>query len=60
MTKSKPNPDRRYARRLDSEAAASIRRDHRSGMSMGELSRRHGVARAAIRAIVEWRTHRPL
>lgn len=36
---------------------AMLRRDHRFGISTGELARRHCVARAAIRTIVEWRTH---
>lgn len=58
MTRPKQNPSRRYGRRLSTEQAAAVRRDHVDGVAMGELARRLGVSRSCIRAIVEGRTHR--
>lgn len=58
MTRPKRNPDPRYGRRLSTEQASAVRRDHRDGVAMGELARRLGVSRSSIRAIVDGRTYR--
>lgn len=58
MTRPKLNPSTRYAAKLGDEQAAAARRDHRDGVSMGEIARRLGVSRSSIRAVVEGRTYR--
>lgn len=57
MTKPKRNPSKRYAAKLTGRAA-EVRALHGDGVAMGEIARRLGVSRSAIRAVVEGRTHR--
>jgi predicted transcriptional regulator len=59
MTRAKLHPDTHYAAKLTPELAAEVRRQHQEGRTIGELARRLGVSRTAIRAVIEGRTHRP-
>lgn len=58
MTRPKPEPDRRYARKLTPELADRARADRAEGVSVSEIARRLGVRRPSIQAILAGRAYR--
>lgn len=58
MTRPKPAPDTRFARKLTPELAAKARADRAAGTSVSEIARRLGVGRASVQAILAGRAYR--